>query len=169
MAHLYNGIYFQQQKDEIIPFVATWMDLEIVILRSKSYRAGEISYDMPYIWNLKGNDTNGLTYKTARDSQTQKTNSWLPGRRKSQGLWEGHVHTAIWITNKEVKMDNQQGPTIQHIEFCSAFCASLDGRRIWGRMDTCICMSKSFHCSSETITTLLIGCTPVQNSLKFGT
>ena len=29
--------------------------------------------------------------------------------------------------------------------------------RIWGRMDTCICMDESLHCSPETITTLLIG------------
>ena len=35
-----------------------------------SGREGEISYDTPYIWNLKRNDTNELTYKTERDSQT---------------------------------------------------------------------------------------------------
>ena len=32
---------------------------------------------------------------------------------------------------------------------------------IWGRM--VICMAESFHCSSETITTLLISYTPIQN------
>ena len=31
-----------------------------------------------------------------------------------------------------------------------------DGRRLWGRMDTCICMAESLHCSPETIKTLLI-------------
>ena len=41
-------------------------------------------------------------------------------------------------------------------------CGSLDGRGVWGRMDTCICMAESLHCSSETTTTLLIGSTPVQ-------
>ena len=30
-------------------------------------------------------------------------------------------------------------------------------------MDTCICMAESLHCSAETITTLLIDYTPVQN------
>ena len=34
---------------------------------------------------------------------------------------------------------------------------------IWGRMDTCIRMAESLHCSHETITTLLIDCTPIQN------
>ena len=34
---------------------------------------------------------------------------------------------------------------------------SLDGRAVWGRMDTCIRMAESLHCSPETITALLIG------------
>ena len=45
--------------------------------------------------------------------------------RDSQELWDGHVHTAIF------KMDNQQGPTVQHRELCSVLCGSLDGRG-WG-------------------------------------
>jgi hypothetical protein len=38
-----------------------------------------------------------------------------------------------------------------------------DGRGVWGRMDTCICMAESIYCPLETITTLLIGYNPVQN------
>ena len=34
-------------------------------------------YIRMYIWNLK-NDTNELIYKTEINSQTQKTNLWLP-------------------------------------------------------------------------------------------
>ena len=68
----------------------------------------------------------------------------------------GHVHTAIF------EMDNQQGPTVSHRELCS-MCGSLDGRGVWGRMDTCIWMAESLHCSPETITTLLIGYTLIQN------
>ena len=45
-------------------------------------------------------------------------------------------------------------------------CASLDGREVWGRMDTCKCMTESLHCSLETTTTLLIGCTPIQHFLN---
>ena len=42
-------------------------------------------------------------------------------------------------------------------------CGSLDGSGVWGRMDTCVCMAESLHCSLETVTTLLISYTQVQN------
>ena len=61
--------YSAIKKNEIRPFAAKWMDLESIIL-SKSDQEGEISYDIPYMWNLKRNDTNELIYKTERDSQT---------------------------------------------------------------------------------------------------
>ena len=61
--------YSAIKKNEPMPFATTWMDLESVIL-SKSDREGEILYDIPYMWNLKRNDTNEFTYKTERGSQT---------------------------------------------------------------------------------------------------
>ena len=56
-------------------------------------------YDTPFMQNLKRNDTNELTYKTERDSQTQKRNLWLLRGRDSEGLWEGQVHTDIFKMN----------------------------------------------------------------------
>ena len=41
------------------------MELEIVIL-SEFRQTGEISYSIPYMWNLKRNHTNELIYKTER-------------------------------------------------------------------------------------------------------
>ena len=60
-------------------------------------------------------------------------------------------------------MDNQQGPAIQHMELCAMLCGSLDGRGVWGRVDTCICMAEALRYSPETTTTLLICHTPTQN------
>ena len=37
-----------------MPFAATWMDLEIIILSEvKQDRKRQISYDIAYMWNLK--------------------------------------------------------------------------------------------------------------------
>ena len=41
--------------------------MESVILSEGSQRE---SHGIPYMWNLKRNDTNELTYKTERDLQT---------------------------------------------------------------------------------------------------
>ena len=61
-------------------------------------------------------------------------------------------------------MHNQQCcATVGHRELCSMLCGSLDGRGVWGRMDTRICMAESLCCSPETITTLLISCVVVQS------
>ena len=55
------------------------MDPEIVILSEvKTDREGEISYDIPYMWDLKRNDTNELTYKRERDTDLENK-LWLPG------------------------------------------------------------------------------------------
>ena len=51
--------YYSTIKNELMPFGATYMDLEIVILSEVSQT--RISYDIPYdIWTLKRNDTNEL-------------------------------------------------------------------------------------------------------------
>ena len=41
--------------------------------------------------------------------------------------------------------------------------AWMEVRVVWGRMDTCMCMAESLCCPPETITTLLIVYTTIQN------
>ena len=96
--------HYSTIKNEIIPFVAIQMDLEIIIL-SKSDRERYISYDFAYMWNLR-KDINALIYKT--DSQTLTTILWLP---KGKG-WGGinqefgvEIYTVVCIrqiTKKDV-------------------------------------------------------------------
>ena len=59
---------------KLMPLAATWMDLEIIILREVSQI--KTSYDITYMWNLKYDTMNLFTKQI--DSQTQKTNLWLP-------------------------------------------------------------------------------------------
>ena len=60
-----------------MPFAATWMNLEIAILSEASQTEGEISYDIPYTWNLKRNDTNELTKrKGTRRLREQTYGCW---------------------------------------------------------------------------------------------
>ena len=44
--------YLTIKKNEIMPFSATWMDLEIVIVSEVKSDSGEIPCDIPYMCNL---------------------------------------------------------------------------------------------------------------------
>ena len=63
-------------------------------------------YDITYMWNLKY-DTNEHIYETETDSQTQRTDLWLPRGRTSGGRkdWEFGISRCKllyieWINNK---------------------------------------------------------------------
>ena len=67
-----NGIVCSHKRNAIMPFVATWVDLEIVILNEVNQkRERQMPHDITYMWNLKY-DVNEHIYKTETDSQTDK-------------------------------------------------------------------------------------------------
>ena len=91
-----------------MPSVATWMNPETVIPSEVSETEKEKDcYGILFLWNLKVNDANELTYKTERDSQSQRVDLWLPReRRDTQGVWDGHDHTAIFKMDHEDLLDS---------------------------------------------------------------
>ena len=72
-------------KNEIMPFKATWADLEMIVLSEASQQEKD-KYHMiiTYMWNLK-NSANELIYKTETDSQTQK--AWNHPFSTQQVAW----------------------------------------------------------------------------------
>ena len=76
--------------------------------------------------------------------------STLRRKRRGKGVGKGKVrefgidmYTLLYlkrITNK-------------HRERCSVLCNNLNGKRIWKRINTCICTTESLCCTPETITT----------------
>ena len=64
---IYMMQYYSAIKNEIMPFAATQMDLEIIIL--SEVRVRQISYDITYMWNLK-NYINEVIYKIKIGPQT---------------------------------------------------------------------------------------------------
>ena len=69
------------------------------------------------------------------------------------------IHSQISLVVQQIRICLPS--TVEHMEICSMWCGSLDGRGGWGRMDTW--MTESLCCLPETITTLLIYYIPLQN------
>ena len=95
---------------------------------------------------LKSNQTHRFRERT----YGCKREGWGSGQLGSVGQTRTYCY---------FKMDKQQGLAVQHRELCSVLCGSLDGRGVWRRRDTRMCMAESLRCPPETITTLLIGYT----------
>ena len=82
MWHMYTMEYYSAiKKNEIMPFAATWMDFEIIILSEVSQRERQISY-ITYMWYLKY-DTDEFIYKTETDSDIE--NKFMVIRGKGRG------------------------------------------------------------------------------------
>ena len=77
---VYNRL-FSHKKNEILPFVATWMDLEGIML-SEISQTGTL-YVTTYMWNLKIK-TNDYIYKS-RNRLTDTENKPVVTRRYRKG------------------------------------------------------------------------------------
>jgi len=56
VVYIHNGILLSHKKNEVMPFAATWMDLEVIIVNEVSEKD---KYHITYMWNQKY-DTNTL-------------------------------------------------------------------------------------------------------------
>ena len=52
VVYLYNGILFSYKKNEIMPFAATWMELEIIILSEVNQTEKDKYYTISLIYGI---------------------------------------------------------------------------------------------------------------------
>ena len=99
MWYIYTMEYYSAIKKEWNNAICSNMDgpRDYHTKWSKPDRERQISY-ITHMWNLK-KDTNELIYKTETNSQTEKTNLWLP-KGKGGGInWEIgiDIYTLLYI------------------------------------------------------------------------
>ena len=78
VVHMYDGMLLNPKRNQIRPFTATWIQLEIIILSEVSQKKTNT------ICRILKNGINEVIYKAKVDSQSSKTNLWLP-KGKSRG------------------------------------------------------------------------------------
>ena len=67
-----------------MPFTATWMDLEMIV-PSEVSQTEKDKYVISFICGILKNDAKELIYETETDSQSLKTNLWLPKGKHGGG------------------------------------------------------------------------------------
>ena len=92
--HTYTQWNISHKKDEIIPFVTTWMDLEGIIISKISQRKTKL-YDFTCVWNVKNQ-----TKKAETGPEIQKTAGscqmgWVGGMSK-MGTGEWEIQASGW-------------------------------------------------------------------------
>ena len=100
MWYIYTMRHYSTIKNnEIMPFAATWMELEIIILIEVKQR--QISYNIynTYMWNLK--KWYKWTYFQNRNRVTEIGNKFMVTKgevgESKLGGWDCHIHTTIYI------------------------------------------------------------------------
>ena len=82
--------YSAIRKSEILPFAATWMDLEGIML--SKVRERQILYDITYIWNLKNSEYNKTSeYRLVSITKKKQTHSYRKQLPVGEGRGRGSV------------------------------------------------------------------------------
>ena len=93
----------------MMPFAATRMDLEIIILSDVSQTEKDKHHDLAYVWSLRKSYKwiylQNINRPTDIENKYMVTKRERAGRDKLRG-WDQHTFTTIY------KIDDQQGPIV---------------------------------------------------------
>ena len=130
-----------------MPFAATWMDLEIIILSEVRQQKTNTICCHLYVEYKK--DTNKFICRKGTDSQTLKTNLCLPkgtsgGEEWTGGLGLAYAHCGIWNDWSVGTCCREQRPLYP------IFFDNLYRKRMW--KGVCTCITESLCCTGEIVT-----------------
>ena len=104
MWNIYNGILLGHKVNEMMPFAAAWMNLEILIPSEVGDKCMTT-----HMWNRK--QGHKCTYLWDRFRLTDVENELMVTKREMKeedksGVWDSQIHTTVY------KIDRQQGLTV---------------------------------------------------------
>ena len=102
VTHIHNGILFSHKKNKIMPFAATWMDLEIVIISEVSQTKKD-KYHMILLIGGIFKERVQMNLFTKQSHRCRKQNYGYQGVRWGRdklGEWDWYIHITVY------KIDN---------------------------------------------------------------
>ena len=96
MIYTYNGILLSYQKNEILPFVMMWMELECIILSKISQSEKDKYYMISLIWNLRNKTGEHNVRRVKKEKigkQTTRDSSFLQESSGRGGQKDGGRET----------------------------------------------------------------------------
>ena len=93
--YIYTMDYYSAiKRNEIRSFVETWMDLESVIQSEVSQKEKSKYRIIKHICGIQKNGIGYLSCKAETETQTQRTNVWIPRGKRSGGRnWQTGIDT----------------------------------------------------------------------------
>ena len=92
-----------------MPFAATWMDLEIIVLSEVSQKEKDKYHMISLTCGISNLIQMNLSTKQKQTHRHRKQTYGYPrgkGGRDKLGVWDEQIHTTVY------KTDKQQGPTV---------------------------------------------------------
>ena len=106
MVYIHNGILLSHKKNDIMPFAATWMELETLILSERSQKDKDKYHMISHNWNLISS-TNEHLLRKENHGLGEETCGCLMGRGGSGREWEG---SGAWAYQSQRRIDLQGDP-----------------------------------------------------------
>ena len=159
MWYLYTMEYYSAINKNEIPFTATRMDLESIMLSEVKQWKMNIIWNHLYMESKKGGEYK-WTYLQNRNRLTDFEKLLVTkGDRDRFREWEGWTGgVSDWHMNTEVYGTIASRNLLYSSENSTQYSVweknNLCGKRIWKRMNMCICVTGSLCCTAEIITAL---------------
>ena len=123
--YIYMEYYLALKKNEIMPFAATWIDLEMIIVSEVKDRESQG-------WNIIGGieffkKTYKLTYLQNRNRLTDIENKFMVTKGEESG---GVINQELGMKTHYYIQENQQRPTVEPRELCSVFSDNIHEKRV---------------------------------------
>ena len=96
VVHIYDGVLLSYKKEQNNAIVATWLDLEIIILSVESQTKTNIMWYNLHVESKKAIQVNFLQSRNRFTDFKNKHTGYQRGKAGERGLGQANIHYCMW-------------------------------------------------------------------------